>query len=254
MDKKIKTHDELMNVWQARHEAKGYKDFIADGIIDEVSWGQSKIKVAFLLKEAYGTFGSLTDHFKEWGEVKYQLWHNVSYWLYGMHHVWNEKVVPDFTVCKSEETSKERYQYFLSTAIINIKKSNGTSSTEKEDLMKYLKEDADLIKTQLELIDPDVIICGGTYEAMMEMYGLDYEKGKLADWTYRWRDENKDRLVIDFIHPAAQIYSAMSYYTITSMYAKAIERMKAAKIITLPATSEYRAGKVYSQEEYVVKK
>jgi hypothetical protein len=122
------------------------KGFISDGIIDESRWNNSKIKIMFLLKEAYGDQKEDWDITKlirdEWKGPKHKIWWTASYWLYAIHKTSSEMIqdlpssVPDFDLCK---------EYLLSTSIVNIKKSFGTSSSNDEDLWRYVEWDKELL-------------------------------------------------------------------------------------------------------------
>ena len=206
-----------MKKWKQEHMNKGYTNFISDGILNYELWEKSNLKICFLLKEAYGDYGSLQNLFQSWGDIKYQLWHNVSYWLYGINHCYKENFTPDFEKCKSDR--EECYELLQGTSVVNIKKSNGVSSTTKEDLKMYLDNDSKNILEELELINPNIIICGGTYEEYCRLNGIKPYSAmkKITDWTYFFQG----KLIFDFTHPAAQIHGAMSYYTITSMFQKA---------------------------------
>ncbi len=71
-------------------------------------------------------------------------------------------------------TTNEEYEIcknsLLNSAIVNIKKSNGHSSSDFEDLGNYLKEDIFLLKEQIENIDPDIILCGNTFEFLKMIF------------------------------------------------------------------------------------
>ncbi|WP_236896362.1 uracil-DNA glycosylase family protein [Clostridium beijerinckii] len=83
----------------------------------------------------------------------------------------------------------------------------------------YLDSDKEKLLEQLELINPDVIICGGTYKEYCRLNGVKPYTGmkKITDWTYTFNG----KLVFDYIHPSApRIYEVLSYYTISSMFQK----------------------------------
>lgn len=217
----IEKQNLLMDKWKQEHINKGYTNFISDGILNYELWEKSNLKICFFLKEAYGDYGSLQNLFEDWGKIKYQLWHNVSYWLYGINHCYMEHSIPDFEQSKCDR--EECYKLLQAASVVNIKKSNGISSTIKDDLQKYLDEDSKYLLEELELINPDIIICGGTYEEYCRLNRIKAYEGmkKITDWTYLFQG----KLVFDFVHPSAPIHGAMSYYTITGMFQKAKDNL-----------------------------
>ena len=50
-------------------------------------------------------------------------------------------------------------------AVINIKKSEGVSKSDLYgDIVNYLIEDKELLKKQIELVNPDILVCGRTFD------------------------------------------------------------------------------------------
>ena len=78
----INTQEQLNKLffsWKEKHKAKGYENFIRDGIIDYDAWGnQTTPKVCYFLKEAYikdkpfEALESLPFRFGEYGKIKFR--------------------------------------------------------------------------------------------------------------------------------------------------------------------------------------
>ena len=48
-------------------------------------------------------------------------------------------------------------------AVVNVKKSNRLKESDDEDLKTYVKRDRKLLKKELEIINPDIIVYGYTF-------------------------------------------------------------------------------------------
>jgi len=211
-----------------RRELHKEQFFITDGIIDEERWKSAEIKILYILKEAYESDENQSE---EWdlakylsnglGIIKKKMWWTVSQWSYGLRklHETNE-VVPFNEQFKADEDFNEA---FLSSAIINIKKSSGKVSSNKSDLALYVKEDWDLISEQIEEINPDLIICGSTLPIIEEH--LKYTPSALKkcdEWLYK----SDKYYFVDFWHPANQYPNKLNYYSLLTALRFSIDKWK----------------------------
>jgi hypothetical protein len=96
----------------------------------------------------------------------------------------------------------------LASAVVNVKKSNGTSRSEEKDIARYVRADAGFLARQIEIIDPDVIVSGNVwYEALFP------GAIRVHDLVLVW----KDRWIIDFWHPANQFPDLLNYHAFASV-------------------------------------
>ena len=123
--KNVDSLEGLLHKWaqQPRHQGCC---FIQDGIIDQKRWASVTPRVLFLLKEARheGPEPSqdLRAFIRENGPYGLTL-KNAAYWSYAIHHIALGRL-RGFPVGKSE--LDEAAELFLSSAVVNIKKSKGT--------------------------------------------------------------------------------------------------------------------------------
>jgi len=214
-----KQHNKLMQNWKKRdlHSGKSFGKkpvFIEDGIIDFDRWSKVKRKVLFLLKEAYqkeqgDEDWSLTELIRNnWQGPKHKVWWTVSYWLYVLQKS-DKNHVPNLP--RNETEFAECKEYLLSSAVVNIKKSSGRSRSVEEDLSQYLNEDKDLLYDQIALINPDIIICGYTFEylrVIMKTTGNEIEDSDGIVFQF-------DKIMaFDYWHPANQFPEKLCYYTL----------------------------------------
>lgn len=220
----MKALDNLFSIWEQRHLEAGYKRFIRDGIVDEEWWQQTQDvpKVCFFLKEArtdreegYNLVNDLYEY-EPWN-----LWQRVAVWTQAIHNAvagecaYNESTIKQ----KSHDAVRQ-------TAVVNVKKSNGLAESAEEDLLKYVSEDKDLLKKELEIINPDVIVCGYTFGMLKRVLGDELDCGTTSDTMYGFW---KDKLIIDYYHPACHYPNRVNYYALMSICKVAADEWKERK-------------------------
>ena len=219
---------ELFNEWETRHRGLGKKQFIVDGFVDEGEWNKSELKICFLLKESYF---DLEEYKKDLlmpnqNNIKHH-WNNHIKDQDGMciynlvEHLKEHR--PWFMWCRVEEWLKSIFGLWgmdsadpiHKIAIINIKKSDGEHRSNGNDILQYARDDGDLIKRELEIIDPDVVICGGTYGYCVREGLFDDLQiiDKVDKFNGRIIAKSGKRIVVDCYHPAYSIsYDRMDDY------------------------------------------
>jgi hypothetical protein len=205
-------HEQLLNQWAALPHHRG-KCFIRDGIIDATRWEKAPRKLLLILREAHGepeeTEGwDLRDVIrKDWGGPKYKVWWTVAYWAYLVHKGSVHRVPPFPADDSAWNAAREA---LLSAAAINIKKSSGKLSSDWDNLKMYAKTDGQLIRRQVDLIDPQIVICGNLWPLIENLWpdAKDiYGPTCLAD----------GRFFIDFWHPANQFPDDLNYFALAHL-------------------------------------
>ncbi len=219
----MKELDFLFEEWEKRHLAKGYKKFIRDGIVNENWWLQEQNvpKICFFLKEArtqkdgYNLVRDLYEH-EPW-----KLWQRVAIWTQAMQLAFSGE--RPYDVDKIQMKSHEAVRQ---TAVVNVKKSNGLAESDEEDLWQYVREDKDLLKRELEIVNPDIILCGYTFGMLSDVLGDELEKDGTADTMYAFW---KDKLIIDYYHPACHYPNRVNYYALMTVCRLAAEEWEERK-------------------------
>lgn len=197
---------ELIERWQERSHHRG-EAFIVDGILDEELWAQAPRKVLFLLKEAYTQKPNgfdLRRHVRAGKRVAGPTWWRMGCWAYLLHH---------FDIARSPCFPAERSvmrSALLSSAVVNVKKSNGKNTSDMDDIVEYAKRDGDLLREQISNINPDIIVAGGTWAAVPLIW-KDSRKT-----SHRFHQTSAGPL-INFWHPAAQIHNDLLYYSLAGI-------------------------------------
>lgn len=209
-DDVMSQHAALMKRWSKKPIHKG-NNFIEDGIIDLARWQKADRKILFLLKEAYGDYENLCWLIKdEWNGPKYKTWKTVSYWLYGLRKMQPDSI-PAFP--KKQSEIDECNEFLLSSAVVNVKKSKGTSSSDYDDIMKYTEEDADLLREQILLINPEIIVCGYTFDFFEKFWRESITP--VGDTEFVSRTHN--HIIVNFWHPANHYPDDMCYYALCAV-------------------------------------
>jgi len=203
-------HEELLTEWSQRKHHQGHC-FIKDGIIDSTRWKSASPRVLFLLKEARheGSSWDLREFIRESGPKSPTFW-NAAYWCYAIHHIALGQV-PRFPIEK--QSKDEAAELFRSSAVVNIKKSGGTVQSVHDDLERYGQQDGSYIKKQIDLIDPQIVICGYTWCYVKHLWP------DAQDGGYDLVLRVGGRVFIDFWHPASYQKSLeqLKYYALTCL-------------------------------------
>lgn len=236
-----KTLDELFDIWQ-NGENHDIKTFVRDGIV-KFGWG-SKKKILFILKEAYlkkdenGEVQDCKHDVRDWLSdekgfcellnSKYKnVWRRIVEWTYCINET-NETKIASFPSDLFEGENKRVVTDLInSVAVINLKKSSGKAVSDPSELNKYSNDDREFIQKQIELISPDIIVCGFTLDFLdKNVYDKEIKSkpGKNDDWFYYTKKiSDKEILIIDFYHPAARKTKIENWENPETRYCKLAE-------------------------------
>lgn len=242
--KECKTLEELFSLWKSKpatvqsyYDKNKKKDidvcidhsnvFISDGAVCPEIWNDKSTgkKIAFVLKEAYGEDAdwSLTDWLRRTGPG-YNIWYRVVEWIYGILNTTSTHIArysPEhISFEKSEDTPNE---WLKQVAIVNLKKSGGKSSSDYDEIKAYAQADKEEIIRELEILDPDIIVCGATAETLNGICGGFVGPKRCDNWYY-YSDVigGRERLFIDYYHPANRYPTLLNYYGLVNIYQQAI--------------------------------
>lgn len=190
--------------------------FNRDGIVNLKNWEDQEKKILFIFKEAWhkneitGRYDLAEDlnSNKPWG-----MWNRVAEWTKAIHETETNRLA-----CYKELDYNEKHELIKKVAVMNIKKSGGRSTSNDEDLKKYVTDDYEEIKKQIHIINPNIIVCGNTLKFIKPML-LSQDTPRNQNWYY-WNSE--DQLILDYYHPANQYPSLLNFYGLASIYYQAI--------------------------------
>lgn len=236
--------NKCLNTIKAMHQEKGYKRFIFDGVVNAEKYAASPVKVCFLLKECYVSVSDkqndIRDH-KEWlitGEyprdhhwVKYICDPNednddCTYSLVDnlrqeapWAKMWNAVTHMASVILGAEEAGVSPSHAVQHIAVVNLKKSNGISTSTEKDIIGYAKDDREYLLEELALLAPDIIVCGGTFDLCKAAHIFPddlrlictYKKRSGLRAAWRWGKA----IILDTWHPSAP---GLGYDRFTSAY------------------------------------
>lgn len=233
-----KTEDELFAVWKTKEPfCTSYiendkevpltidhsKVFISDGVVNHDIWDDRSCgkHILYVLKEAYGgdedwSLAASVRTQAPWSAI----WNRIVEWTYGISNTTPEKAAR----YEPDKISLDKPNKWLNQiAVVNLKKSGGKSNSKYPEISAYADYDAVELVKQIEMIDPEIIVCGATFEDLNRISGNTCEKGSCDNWYY-YSDAigGKERLFIDYYHPANRYPSLLNYYGIVNIYQQAI--------------------------------
>lgn len=183
--------------------------FVPCGVVDESSYLSQTPRALFLLKEVNDRNGNLREplpvflrkRVDEEGWKRLRMWKEASTWLSGLHYGF-----PDFN------TAKGGMRHGLSClAITNLKKSPGGPTSEMKEVGQVARSHQSLWTEELSVMDPTLVICGGTYGVVKSILKL---KDKHSNEGARYavaKIGGRERIFLHMLHPAARASSSMMY-------------------------------------------
>ena len=214
-------HEILLDKWanQNHHSGNG---FVHDGIVDPKRWNKSKIKLLFLLKEAYSNPARPEDFDLRvllrdvWKGPKGILFWYAAYWAYAVHNCDRTETL---SLPETPEELNLASEYLLSSAIVNVKKSSGQTHSDMENIKQYAKLDGELLKKQINIINPEIVICGNTWVAVRYLW-----PEVISNYDLTW--QNTNILFVDFWHPANQFPKKLNYYALDNILRNSLKKKK----------------------------
>lgn len=179
---------------------------IKDGLINESVFENQANKILFVCKE-HNTLdldysGSHLDA-RIWmsESVNYNFSNRIAEWSFGIL-----KNFPPFEESQNEAT---KLQYLNSVAFLNLKKYSGTSVTNNKVIGEYIHASKDLLKKQIDVINPDIIIFCTDWVGFIEWILEIKMSEKIHGVEYGLYGMAK---VINFGHPSSRGPKESLYY------------------------------------------
>lgn len=199
-----KKKQELIDKWTEYPEDIN-KRFVYDGIVADLDneddynvWLNSKSKILFLVKEAFNDY---EPQIPTEDKKKFHL--NMAKWKHLIEGFISNGTVPEYP---TYEVLGGRN---VGIAIVEVKKFDDDShSSNPNDILYYAKRDSQLLQEQIELINPNIILCGGTF-GVYEDGIYENEKNKIAHEYYGVVENidasiynHRNRTILNFYHPS----------------------------------------------------
>jgi len=183
-------------------------NFIRDGIVNPKEYWKEKVKILFLLKEVNGGKDwDLREFLREGGRK--QTWNNVSRWIIGINNIGRDISWEEL----ENITDIQRKEALQQIAVVNVKKVSGGHTSVKEQISKAADINSERLHKQIDMYQPDIVICGGTdgayFNSITEYKNPDWKQTKHGIW---YVVEPNGRIIISYSHPAARVKDCLLYY------------------------------------------
>jgi hypothetical protein len=141
----------LFSEWRARVDGRVF----ADGAVDPEHYIAAPSRVTFVMKEV-----NEADPGKEWDlceliweNTKGRTWNNVARWARAVRGArWDDV---------ADVSEEQRRLALRSVAVMNLNKEGGTATTDAGRLRKIAHSAADLLRRQISILDPHLVVCCG---------------------------------------------------------------------------------------------
>lgn len=234
---------ELMDSWSSEARENGELDFIRDGLLNNMEfghWEESKLRIAFIAKEAYGTFEEGDQPDQDYCDYdilalsRKPFWRNILAWTYGIHYT-DKNDYPDYKKA-ADLNSRQLVVRDIPISLVNIKKEAGTSYTSSCDLRSYARRYKQYLKKELlEILRPNIVFCCGNYDIVMDEIYDDYDFEQIDDNGFVYYCEDQDILLIASYHPSARISNYQMYDSVMRAYSDFLEEYNFPKELkTIP--------------------
>lgn len=195
--------------------------FIRDGVVCPETWFSQPVRPLFLLKEAYGAgyWDLIADQLARTEQIRGQMWRRVSAWTYGLLATTAQDIAPYHSWQPIERYGNE---YLRQAAVVNIRKSGGSSSSDMDVIRAYAAFDRACLMEELALCDPTILVCGYTASALDTLFDRPVRHDRNENLFYHVPLNGHDVLVLDYWHPANQYPDIMNYYGLMGIYQQAL--------------------------------
>lgn len=143
---------QLFEEWK---QNRSYDSFMEDGLFDEQEWENQTTKILYVLKEANWENGNtdLCNYLlSEKSPTYWKTWNNIVRWT---------QAIRGGGPYQRTVTKKDKTNCLRTIAALNIKKVGGDALANDEEIRLFGIKDAAFINRQIELYQPDIIICCG---------------------------------------------------------------------------------------------
>ena len=184
--------DSLFEYWKKKSIFENDSDyFVKDGIMnDESKWASKEKRIAFLVKEQNQKDGNWDDDTRNWMKEESMqkqklplFFHKIANLFYGLSNSSDEEYAQWWS--GEIEQHADDVKAFFNTepfALIECKKQPGGAESDDKVLSDYLNKYKFLLQEELEIIDPNIIVCmgGPIFGFVKNMYGVT-EENRVAE-------------------------------------------------------------------------
>ncbi|GHB76553.1 hypothetical protein GCM10008107_27590 [Psychrosphaera saromensis] len=182
--------ESIWNDWEKHYKNIGICStrICKDGIVRPEIYKDECLKILFIGKEVNDWPGGDMRDLAQRGP-KYSYLHNLARWAAGLLDQF-----PDFSIINNKKYLKDTLSRI---ALINLKKTSGGSSANMAHVSAYAKNDKELLRKQIALIKPNIIVPLATHDILIWLLDLEvnsdlpnnapYYSNKNKAWIAPWK-------------------------------------------------------------------
>lgn len=218
MGKMIQEQTKLFEQWE-----KCRPQFVRDGIVDEKKYQNSKPRLLFVLKEVNDEGGggwNLCELLVTANRA--QTWNNLARWIKGIKNLPEPMDWKDLEII-TQEIRADALSY---GAFMNIKKSPGGHTADGNEVERIGLEDAEFIKEQISIYDPNLIICCGSAvgSTLEKIYDIKQSAWKITRRGVWYSKLGSGAWLIWYSHPEARVQSNLLHYGLVDAVSEILQR------------------------------
>lgn len=189
-------------------------DIIPCGVVDEETYSHVHTKIVFILREAHmrtpykiESGWTIPKGLKRNADMglnnlpmqrKYMdTWRQVGVWAYAIVNGFDT-----YQVLRKNSYVAQGLKY---VGMTNLKKTGGKSSSNWQEISHHATRDKELWTKELEIMNPDLILCGGTFHHVTRNLNLErclLHKDLDKSYFYSiYNLKNKQSVILSFWHP-----------------------------------------------------
>ena len=189
-----------------------YDFIVSDGMLDESRYANTEPRILFILKEANDPEPTQSWDLR-WHLQNRQItgtYVGIARWIYGMNNL--DRDVP------WEEVhglgNEQMKQQLVTAAVMNVKKTPGKATSKEAELKAWAVDNADTLRAQFNLYEPDIVICCGystsrVAQAAKIIEPAEKKRTSRGVWTMKTTAGTQ---WITFHHPEAHVPDHLLYY------------------------------------------
>lgn len=182
---------------------------IPDGLPDAAAYCWAPLRILYLLKEVNGGENwDLRQYLRD--GARRQTWDVVARWTEAIFSP--DTHIPWASLNRDEQDNRQRRERCLPTiCAMNLKKIPGTHTANDKELQQAVAQYQPLLKQQLTLYQPDLVVCCGTSWAYPQIMGAQPHWRITSRGVPYWL-EPTGTLVITYAHPEARVAEHLLHY------------------------------------------
>ena len=199
----------LFDIWEEKYPGRVNQD----GIVDPDEYTRARFRLLFLLKEV-----NLKDDDDSFdvrlfchGGGRPETWDNIARWTQGILQLETDFPWADL----DKDNDMRRREYLPRICAVNVKKIAGRHTANGRAIAEVVAEDRELLRQQIELYQPEILICCGTKSNLLTIYEKDFHA-----WTWKRTArgieyaKDGDRIIVFYSHPEARVADCILHYSL----------------------------------------